>query len=171
MPDSIDSDSDIEIVGERAGSPRMTAAEEIGLESVANECLGVRLRLSFTIERQTYDSCLVHSIVNATQRPDDLEAMLLDVRAAGRDEGVPRQDVLAGIRAAKRTMGVVIRLGFDPVVHRQGIAHLNTPCGQGHFIALRKIGAVWALDSLDGSCRRVTHWERLRQRSTLYNIT
>lgn len=171
MSGSTDNDSDIEILEVRPGSPRMAAAEEIGLESVTNECLGVRLRLSFTIEKQTYDSCLVHAIVNATQRPDDLEAMLRDVEAAGRDEGVRRQDVLAGIVAAKRTMGVVIRTGFDPAVHTQGFAHLNTPCGQGHFIALRKIGAVWALDSLDGSCRRVTHWDRLRHRSTLYNIT
>lgn len=165
------SESEIEIVAERAGSPRMTAAEEMGLDSVTTKCLGIRLKLSFNIEMQTYDSCLVHAIVNATQRPEALDAMLSDVEAAGRDEGVPRQDVLAGIVAAKRTMGVVIRTGFDESVHTQGFAHLNTPCGKGHFIALRKLGSVWALDSLDGSCRRVTHWGRLKHRSTLYNIT
>lgn len=157
---------------------RMSVAEERGLPSVRRAALsGVSHAIaSVFVARQTTDTCLVHAIINATQRHESLDAMLDAVR---REEGaqqpdgltLDRRDITTGILAARRVLGVVIRCGFDFERDSIGIAHLNTPCGTGHFVALRRGPRhLCVLDSLDGSCRLLIDQQAFRRRCSAYHI-
>lgn len=157
---------------------RMSVAEERGLPSVRRAALsGVSHAIaSVMVARQTTDTCLVHAIINATQRHESLDAMLDAVR---REEGaqhpdgltLDRRDITTGILAARRVLGVVIRCGFDFERDSIGIAHLNTPCGTGHFVALRRGPRhLCVLDSLDGSCRLLMDQQAFRRRCSAYVV-
>jgi hypothetical protein len=103
------------------------------------------------VARQVQDTCLVHALVNATQRHDALDEMLSEVHTSAQAEDMSRRDVTAGAVTARRVLGVAVRCGFDFERDAVGIAHLHTPCGTGHFVALRRAGgSLFVLDSLDG---------------------
>lgn len=172
-PPMRDSESDVECVGVVPPGPRrLTFAEEQHQPRLSSACCRappVPLPSTILIARQSSDTCLVHAIINATQRHDGLNAMLSTVRSV---VGLKRKDVTAGIESARAILGVCIRNGFDATVDTMGIAHIYMTCGAGHFVALRRLddGCVYVLDSLNGGAALLHDATYFRTRSTMYSI-
>ena len=150
---------------------RLTFAEESTLPRLSTMCIDHTLdpdEMPWFIERQSSDTCLVHAIVNATQRRGALGDMLREIRHVN---GLNRKDVAAGIECAKRIMGVVIRTHFDEDSTTIAIAHINMVDGGGHFIALKKQKDVWiVLDSLNGKMATLRNLQHFWSRCTPYSI-
>lgn len=126
--------------------------------------------LGIRIHKQTYDTCLSHSIINATQCHDKLDELLERVVQTARRRRENRKDVCIGIEACRVVVNKTIRNEFTEN-DTEGIAHVNLRNGEGHFIGIKRIhNNLYIIDSLYGAAAEVTDFEELRMRSTIYAI-
>lgn len=173
------SDDEVEEVEEddeaARGRARLSEAEDATLPYLPSECAYstpfVRPR-TLCVTKQRGDTCLVHAIVNATQRPDLLPVLLAEVRRLGQLEGWDHRDKCTGMRAVRTVLGRRMKNGFDVYRDVQGIAHVYLHNGSiDHFVALRRHdGALYLLDSLSGRAALVTKPDALCARATLLRI-
>ena len=121
------------------------------------------------VAAQESDTCLVHAIINATQRHDKMRDMLREIRTV---DGLHRKDVTAAVEVARRLLGIRISNGFDAEKDDVGIAHVYMTDGEGHFIALKRIdGVLHVLDSLNGKMATLHNLNHLWTRCTPYAIS
>lgn len=150
---------------------RLTFEEESVLPKLSSVCIDRvvdPLPPNVFVERQSSDTCLVHAIINATQRRDALRDMLRDIRQV---QGLQRKDVTAGIECAKRIMGVTISTNFDEKSTQNAIAHINMIDGEGHFVALKRRRDTWyVLDSINGKMASLRNLDHFWSRCTPYAI-
>lgn len=169
------SDSEVEDEGESGPSARrLPEAEDARLEYVVRACthgVAARLPRALRVSKQVGDTCLVHAIVNATQRHDALRDMLRAVRRIGAEEGRDHRDKAVGMAAAAEVLGCRSRQGFDVYRDAAGIAHVYTHSAVDHFVALRRVdGVLYLLDSLPGRAYMVHDEAQLARRSSLVRL-
>lgn len=159
-------------------SMRMTYEEELKRPKLSRCALGLKYSperasrvLGIRIAKQTYDTCLSHSIINATQMHDKLDELMRRVARIARFRGENRKDVCIGIEAARVVVMKTIRNEFHDDRDNLGIAHVYLRNGEGHFVALKRIKQrLYLIDSFHGGAAEVTDFDELKRRSTLYAI-
>ena len=167
-----DNDDILEMVVVESSRPRrISFEEESTMPRLSCMCIDETLDpppSTIHIAKQTSDTCLIHAIVNATQRHDKLGQLLHAIRHV---QGLHRKDVTAAVECTRSILNIRIQNGFDN--HATiGIAHIYMTCGEGHFISLlRRNGVLHVLDSLNGKMATVKNINHLWMRSTPYTIT
>jgi hypothetical protein len=160
------SDSSVEIVDEKP--PIRTSNGSFRPESIGPYYVCEDIH----IEIQIYNSCLVHAIINATQRHDQLKALLRETQRIAKEQGLQRTDVLSGILATKHVLGYSICNGFNSLSDDYGIAHVTLrSTGDGHFISLRRIyDVIYIMDSLNGKMAPIINVPLFFERHSTYVI-
>lgn len=156
---------------------RLTFEEELRRPKLSQCAFGRKIyrdsalnELGIRIDKQIYDTCLSHSIINATQRHEKLEELMHRVKRIARLRHENRKDVAIGIEACRTVIHKAVRNGFTET-DTEGIAHVNLRNGEGHFIGLKRIrDKLYIIDSLYGAAAEVKDFEELQLRSTIYAI-
>ncbi len=157
---------------------RMTYEEELKRPKLSQCALGLKYSpdrasrvLGIRIAKQTYDTCLSHSIINATQMHNKLDDLMHHVARIARIRGENRKDICIGVEAARFVVMKTIRNEFNVDRDNLGIAHVYLRNGEGHFVALKRIGQrLYLIDSSHGAAAEVTDCAEPKRRGTLYAI-
>ena len=162
-------DDDVCIVGEVAKPiEKVSHTNEVfSMKNIANLCFGPVTHVeNFIVEIQTFDTCLVHAIINALQKPKQLRVMLETVKYVCKRDNVKRKDVSTGVYATKILFDLDLKTGFDIDEDEYGILYTKN-----HFLAMRRAhGTVFVLDSLNGNVAPITDHIALFQRCTPYHL-
>lgn len=171
------SDSEIELEAEVLPSapPRMSRREDALREYAVTECSHVvpfvNLRV-LRVGRQSGNTCLAHSIVNAAQRPERYGELRRTLRAVATESGWDPKDIASGIEACRRTLGLAMHPGIDLQRDSAAVAHVFLHNHTiDHFVALRKLDGAWyILDSLDGTARLLTRPDVFQRRASFTRV-